>query len=337
MPTNQPLFRHSTHYSTWSPCLFLLLNKLISKIYGPLHDWFRPWVLNWLTAYDERVWARAPDSFHLFINFKLFGFDPDYVDAYFAASLHYVQSPQLLICRRWRSPSELWKPTSLSPPRKARSVRPSCQIPSWLHFLRPEGVFSYISKCVASQFWQLHSSSVVDILTLLSQEIDDIEDVGWPILEHLVCYTFQSYCMDSLISISYIFMYILILMCTCLIYWNYFLKFIYYFYFLIVSDRILWIVCKNSEWNYLHVVFPIPGFLMHRHTSPVSSMHLYLAHSYNISASVFASVPRPLKNMFHAISHRVKVGHLMTTYSEWLTGHFFAWQVMPSSSIRSDG
>ncbi len=34
---------------------------------------------------------------------------------------------------------------------------------------------------------QLHSTSVQDILTLLSQEFDDIADVGWPIVEHLVC------------------------------------------------------------------------------------------------------------------------------------------------------
>ena len=38
---------------------------------------------------------------------------------------------------------------------------------------------------------QLHSSSVVDMLTVLSQEIDDIEDVGWPIIEHLVWFRWR--------------------------------------------------------------------------------------------------------------------------------------------------
>ena len=43
-----------------------------------------------------------------------------------------------------------------------------------------------VDKLDAISQTQLNSSSVVDILTVLSQEIDDIEDVGWPIIEHLV-------------------------------------------------------------------------------------------------------------------------------------------------------
>lgn len=79
----------------------------VEKIYGPLHDWFKPWLVAWLVSYDDRVVTYSKRAMEM----------------------------------------DRLEPVTVA---------------------------------------QLHSTSIVDTLTLLSQEIDDIDDIGWPVVAHLV-------------------------------------------------------------------------------------------------------------------------------------------------------